>query len=55
MLMETSNGMGSKVTSPFGMPVTLAFIDPMLMEDLCYIFPQQQSDEQYLNHRPTQI
>lgn len=27
---------GSKVSPPFGITVTLAFIDPALMEDLCY-------------------
>lgn len=26
----------SKVSSPFGITVTLDFIDPALMEDLCY-------------------
>lgn len=26
----------SKVSPPFGITVTLAFIDPVLMEDLCY-------------------
>lgn len=36
-LTETRRGWGSKVTSPFGTAETWAFIDPTLMQDLCYL------------------